>query len=220
MNLISTFNGVERFYQKFNGSMFRNQNNEICVVDLSRRTGSASETQHIACKKLRYTASGRVSSYWDSALVPYDFFQDMSVFSTPSLGWRESAGGKVLMYITRNDSTYHRGTSVGTLNAQFSMLSNWLESEGLINLASETSEPKMVHMVMEPRYKTMTQGIADIQAGRAASFAINERVAVTPGENDTFDIWYRTKIVGRISHDGTIDSTMKYIFNLAEQETA
>ncbi|UFK09561.1 hypothetical protein [Xanthomonas phage DES1] len=218
-NLIQMFGGNSRFYSKFNRSMFRDPDTgDICSVDSSNHGYDGQPGNSIACRKLKRLASGRVASSWDRTAYPYNFFKDMSTFATPELGYRTGAAGKVLLYITRNPGTYHRGTSTAILSVESSDLTAWLASENVVDLASEQSDTKLTDMVMNPEFLTMSQGLEAIRAGRIASFAINANVAVTPAEEESQDIWYKTRRVGKINSDGNIECSLKYI-NLISQET-
>lgn len=218
-NLITHFNGIDRFYSKFNRSIFRHpESDSICAVDNGLRTEDDVRNGTIACRKLKRLASGRVASSWDRMSLPKDFFSSMAVFATPDLGYRTTAAGKWLAYVTRNPGTYHRGTATSTLQIQHSPLTLYLEGEGMLQLESEQTDTKLTDMVMNPEYVTMTAGLTAMRAGRLASFAINANVAVTPAEDNTHDIWYKTRLVGKVTEAGDINCQLKYI-NIISKET-
>lgn len=214
-NLIQSFHGTDRFYSKFSSSLFKN-GEDVCYINPEGRGGNGNQ---ISARKLRYTASGRVSATTEQVYFPHDFFSDMSVFATPDLGWRMAAGGKVLLHLARNPGSTHRGIRVAGLDSHISDMTRYLHDTGAVDLSGETSPVKMAHMVMCPSYVTVQEGIAAARAGRLAGFAVSADVAVMPAANNTFTIWYRRKAVGTIDADGRIHTQMKVVADLARQET-
>lgn len=215
-NLVQTFRGTDRFYSKFQSSLFRH-GDDVCFVD--QRARAAVSSGSIAARKIRYTASGRVSATTESVSIPHDFFTDMSVFATPDLGWRMGAAGKVLVHLTRNTGSTHRGVRVSGVDTHVSEMSRYLQGTGAVDLNGELSEIKLAHMIMVPTYYTLREGLEASREGRIAGFAISADVMVSPAANETFDIWFRRKHVGTIDASNNINTQVKVVAALAQQES-
>lgn len=217
-NLIESFGGLSRFYDKFDGSMFKDADGDSLLV--SRTRHDYADQSLVACKKIKLTASGRVSSQVETKTVPVDFFSDMGVFGLPELGWRATAAGKMLVYHQKSDTTYHRGTCVRVLSSTVSGFSRWLASTGDINIPTETTEIKVAHSILNPTFHTMAEGLALIREGRLASFAINHKLAVTPNPAGNFDLWYKLSLAGTITESGAVHTDSTYVQSTLMEEAA
>ena len=217
-NLIESFGGLVRFYDKFDGSMFKDADGDSLLV--SRARHDYPEQDKVACRKIKLTASGRVSSQVETKTVPASFFSDMGVFGLPELGWRATAAGKMLVYHQKSDTTYHRGTCVRVLSSTVSGFSRWLASAGDITIPTETTEIKVAHSILNPTFHTMAEGLALIREGRLASFAINHKLAVTPNPEGNFDLWYKLAVAGTITESGEVRTTNTYAQSTLMEEAA
>ena len=212
-NLIDSFGGKRRFYEKFNSSMFKDAEGDTLLVAPNLDEGQGG----IACHRVNLLSSGRVGMQMGSKFVPHDYFQDMSTFATPELGWRATAAGKVLVYYRKSDSTYQRGTSVRVLATTTSRFTEWLSLNGEIDIAREKVASKIAHSIMNPVYHTLATGLAAIREGRLGSFAINANIAVTPSETGEFDMWYRTSRVGTVTAGGDVSTNNAYVLSSTQE---
>lgn len=215
--LINDFGGLSRFYSKFNNSMFRDANNNLCTLGDSAAEDYDSNT--VNCRKLMYTASGKVSARTQAHTVPAAFFTDMGRFATPELGWRSSDGGKFLAYLSRRADSFHRGQAKNNTEMKVSDMSRMLSAAGALNVYNASTYNRLVHMIMEPDHMALTKGLAAIASNKRVSFTVNENVAVVPNADSGFSILYRDLgVIGTIDSDGSIHCGARFISEIISRK--
>ena len=204
-NLTESFRTRGDFYQKFNGSFFIGPDDRVMIVNGSNGDNI---NNHVACRALRFTTPGRLSSSTDNVDVPDEFFDTMARFATPDFGYRHYNGGKLLLRTSRIMSGYQRGISHRNVQVELSPFSLWLRYANNETDATEVTELRIAHMMMKPEFIGLTDGIQRMAAGSLASFAINAKMAVTFGE-DGYDLWYLGRCIGKV--DDNMNITTKLV---------
>lgn len=204
-NLIEEY-GTDFCRRKFAGSFFRGPDTIPCIFKEIRSDG-------VAAQKLTGSVSSSKSTVkTEDAVVPYDFFTDLGVFSTPALGWRSALQGRVLAYFTRDNRSYHRGLSVANLQANFCPMTEWLMATGHLPIRLE--EKHYCLMAFKPTFLPMAEGLSKMREGKLLSFAASESVAVTPAARNSFTVYFREKPVATIGPDNSITTDFPNLHGL------
>lgn len=208
MNLVEEL-GRRYFAERFDGSFFKGPDGSTCIVAGLGNDG-------ILANKVAGTVS---KPALDSTEIPNDFFVDMSVFATPELGWRSAAQGKYLAFFSRNNRSYHRGTSHGNLHRDISPLSYWAAETGALNLPTYNKEATTAKLVMEPEYLSLTEGLAKLAEGELLSFCISANMAVFPEEEEMLALMFNNRKVGTVNLNGEITCNIPFIRSTLEEQT-
>lgn len=194
-NLIESV-GVDYFNRRFSGSYFLDQNDNPAIVV----TAGGDATVATVLKG----TSNRMME--DTAEIPNDYFTDLSKFSVPRLGWRTAAQGKYLVYMSRNNRSYHRGLSAGNLNVKLSPMTQWLVRSN--NFRNTIGKNKQALLAMKPEFIPFAEGVEKMRRGEILSFAASHIVAVSPDVDEKFAIFFREKKVGEVLPNGTLSFTI------------
>lgn len=206
-NLIQEL-GADRFLSKFFNSFFYDPEGVPSrVTNVDRH----SPELNVHCTAVSGPAHNvRVNN----SILPAEFFSGIGVFKTPKLGWRSVADGRVLVYLSRNNRSYHRGTSPKNLNVELSQLTRWLQRSGNYNFPF--TDNKLCALTMTPNYMSFAQGVEQMRRGNILSFAVSPEIAVTPGPQDTLDIYFRTIKGGKVLANGNIEVTVPLLATYLE----
>lgn len=208
--LITDF-GLDRFNSAFQGAWFIGPDNKVHEVrraDILHDFDLDKDTYRV---KTYSTETGPDRIVPVENVVDGDFFKDFNAFSYPPLGWRSAINGRLLVHCSFSVGSYQRGLKHSNVEATLHPVSYWARDIGLLD--GDPSElltsMRMGHMVMMPQYTTMDKGVRRMNEGKIMSFAINERIAVCIGADaSAYDLLYDTACVGKVSHDGTITSSI------------
>jgi hypothetical protein len=186
--------GTEFFNRKFSGSYFKDNQDRPGII----RTVDGGQ--------VAYTALGGNSKriYRSDQTLPRSFFTGLEVFSVPTLGWRSAQDGKYLSFFSRNNRSYHRGLSGSNLTSEHSPLTKWLMASQNMDRNIALNEDFKCMLAMKPEFIPFTVGIQKMREGSLLSFAASPTVAVMPGEEDTFSIYFRQALAGKVLPDGTV----------------
>lgn len=205
MTLIAQL-GMDQFLNKYNTSFFMHEGLP-CIVTGSNRDGK------VKADKIDGTINKPVTT---AVVIEPEFFTDMSVFATPALGWRAAANGRYLVYLQRNNGSFHRGTCIDNMHVNMHEMTTWFAQNGGLNLDYYGRHSTICKMVMQPQYVSLTEGLALIQRGKVVSFAVNELLAVVPAEDGLYDVLFREKKVGSVDDNGSITCTIPFVVEALE----
>lgn len=193
-NLIEKY-GTDWFRSKFSNSYFMYKGIPARVTSVNRND----TTVALAVRKNGEVKELKVS-------VPFDYFESSSLFNVPELGYRHIGDGRWLGYVSRNNSSYHRGISPGNTVVNLSDHTNFLQSKGLQVPRPQAAE--MCNMLLEPTFIPFHKGIALMLKGELMSFAASPTIAVIPSQ-DSDDLLVKmcSKVIGSVTADGTLNIT-------------
>lgn len=144
------------------------------------------------------------------------FFKDMTVFSTPTLGWRSVDNGKRLVHFTRNNGSYHRGTCRRNLQVYEHPLSNTIRRHEVGDTSIQDME--LARMVLKPEYKPFREGVQQLLNGDVFSFAVSPHIAVIANSEGGGDVLFSTRIVGTVNGEGHLACNIPTINLLLEED--
>jgi hypothetical protein len=205
MSLIAQL-GMDQFLTKYNTSFFMHEGLP-CIVTGSNRDGK------VKADKIDGTINKPTTT---AVAIDPEFFTDMGVFATPPLGWRVAGNGRFLVYMQRNNASFHRGTCIDNISISHHEITRWFEQNGGINMDYYTRHSTLCKMVMQPEYVSLAEGLSLIQKGKIVSFAVNELMAVVPAEDGVYDVLFREKKVGTVDENGSVTCTIPYVVSSLE----
>lgn len=207
MNLVKEL-GMEYFQDRCRNSMFFDENKRSCYI--GDEWGGAGIPIYVVSG----TTEKPVTTQERKGA---DFFTDLSVFSTPPLGWRMAAEGRYLAYFRRNNRSYHRGVAHHVLTRTVSPASQYLmETDNLSHNFYEDRAPT-AHMVMQPSYISFRQGIEAMRQGELFSFAASPIIAVLPDVNGKQAVYFNTTHAATVSPEGEIECGSPAIMSLIKE---
>lgn len=201
--------GMDQFLNKYQGSFFKGEDGATYIVH-----GNGDSGDTVKCKKVGGTVNKPTVEEVD---VPKSFFADMGTFATPPLGWRVAAQGRYLVYLSRNNQSYHRGTAVGNISRSVHEMTNWFAREQGMSLDYYGRDAVLAKLVMEPVYLPLAEGLALIKKGKIVAFAVNELIAVAPLDSTTYQILFKEKQIGTVNEDGVVSCDIPYVVKELEQ---
>lgn len=137
--------------------------------------------------------------------VPWEFFKGWSAFAYPVLGYRMACNGKVLVYLTRNNSV-RRGLSNRDVGTTFHDVTYSCVQQFGIDIHHYMEDTTKACLVMNPTYMSLTKGLKEVMDGNIPAFAISADFAVAPHDTVPFlEILFRQRQIGTISENGTIE---------------
>lgn len=205
MSLIAQL-GMDQFLTKYSGSFFMHEGLP-CFVTGSNRDGN------VKADKIGGTINKPVTT---QVVIDPEFFTDMGVFATPALGWRVAGNGRYLVYMQRNNGSFHRGTCIDNITFNYHEMTTWFAQNNGLNMEYYSRNAAICKLVMEPVYLPLTEGLALIQKGKIVSFAVNELMAIVPSENGLYDVLFREKKVGTVDDNGSVTCTIPFVVESLE----
>lgn len=195
MSLIEEL-GLDYFNERFNGSMFFDENKNVCIVSTEKFIRN-----NIYAKMVEGTVDKPIVKEHS---VPFEFFTDLTVFKTPLLGWSMAAEGKYLAHLSRNNRSYHRGTSSKTLLRRIAPSTKFLIDTGSVQPDAFTDMYTTARSVMAPEYVPFRQGLEAMRRGDLFSFAVSPTIAVIPEVDDHQAIYLNTNRAAVVTPDGEV----------------
>lgn len=192
-NLVEQY-GSSWFMNKFNGCFFLHNGEPHIVQNNATRWRT-----NVPCVKVE---KGEEVYAGYETVVPTDAFTDISVFSVPNLGWRSSDKGRCLYYLTRNNSSYHRGLSQRNVTAYPSTLTTWLQ--GYTGYNAFLTKEMLAYTSLVPDFLSIPEGVAKIRAEEILSFAVSPTIAVLPIGEDKMAVMFKQKRAGTIMPDDSM----------------
>jgi hypothetical protein len=194
MNLVQKL-GNDFFNNKFRGSYFLHEG-VLHSIDGATGRSVVAYAYHKDPRSEGVTTSG--------VSLSRDVFPDASPFRVPDLGWRAYDRGRGLVYMSRNNGSYHRGLSNGNLVIATSAMTAALLRR---NAVLRYNPPQFAHLAYFPEFLSFAEGMQKVRRGEIASFAVNHQVAVVPRGDGTMFIMFRNTVAGTVDHNGTVTMT-------------
>lgn len=203
-NLISNY-GVDWFTSKFGGAMFWHRGAPARVHKATREGVLANFVVKHA---------GKIKPV--QALLPHSEFVNSDRFNAPDLGYRHMAGGKILVFIRRENTSYVRAVALRNIRAEESQLTTQVLNSDLIS--DPITDDDLHYAIMQPGFIPMHKGIELLRQRKMLSFAASPVIAVeqSPELDGSLNILAAGKSVGTVSVDGTVNITLPFAINLIE----
>ena len=195
-DLISTY-GTDWFNSKFGGTYFSHKGLPARVVQ-ARRSG----VDVVLCPRVNNTVKTLKTQ------LPFSTFQDSKMFSAPELGYRATAGGAWLKFMSRNNGSYVRGVSTRNLKQESTAFSDYMY-ESFYSSLPRIGENEINNIVMDPSFVPITRGIKLVMEGKLFAFAASPTIAVVPSIDsiNSLTILMCQKEVGTVDSKGNIEIT-------------
>lgn len=206
-NLITQY-GANWFISKFGGSIFM-LNGEPHIVT----PDSSGWRTQVPCNRLDLADNGFSVTRQD-VRVSADVFTDASVFAIPNLGWRSLDKGRLLVYLSRNNSSYHRGLASRNLNIETSSLTTLLHRRG--GYTTQINPIDYLRAAAMPEFMTLMEGIEKIRNEEILSFAVSSTVAVLPLNGEQLRVMFKQKVAGIINPDNTMQLALPELSSYME----
>lgn len=185
--------GADYCTQRMNGTLF---NHNGATYEFHEAGG-----KEVYCTK--YTGTPEKPEV-STEMVPTSVFKDWNSLKWPTLGYRQAAGGQVIMLVGRKNSVQrglHRQQLIPNVHpvtvacsAQFGLDYHYFRSGPALHL-----------MVMQPSFTPFAEGLDAVMSGKVPAFAMSPDFAVAPNEQvDFLEILFRGRRVGTISESGNI----------------
>lgn len=196
MNLINDV-GRAYFADRLRGCVFKGPDGSTCILDDDPYFDGDVRVRKIKMSGMQATQS--------IEHIPKNFFTSLKFLKVPPLGYRTASRGRVLLYMSRNNTTYTRGISVpNNLTVEYSPHTEFLISMRKINHTKLMNDGFLASLVLNPEYLTLDEGIKQLNAGSILSFAINHEYAVAPEDDTTYTLLFNKKKVGTVTPEAEI----------------
>lgn len=203
-NLIEKY-GPSWVQNKFHGSYFRYNNMPAKMLEV---VGDEVVAQ-VALRK-----SGGVER--KVIRVPASYFPTSEVFNVPELGYRHAQEGRWLAFISRNNSSYHRGLSASNIRVVESSHTEYLRMNRVPVKSLNDSE--LCNVIMDPNFIPFHKGIKLMLDGKIMSFAASPTIAVVPDHSgEGLIVRMCSKEIGTVSPDGVLSITAPFAQNYIEE---
>jgi hypothetical protein len=210
MNLLKEL-GRAYMQQRFYGSMFFDADKNVCYISEDNSQWTMPDAVPII--KL----SGTVEKPKTERIqMPGDFFTDLSVFATPTLGWRMAAQGRYLAHYSKVTRSNHRGLAPNNITTYIAPSTQFLNTHGSISTEYYSRTSNVVQIIMRPEFVTLKDGIEAMNKGDLFSFCISPTLAIMPEVNNTKAIFFKTHKVGIVEEDGSINCKIPIVCKTLE----
>lgn len=192
MNLVEQV-GWDYFGSRLSGCIFTHEDKTFVIEGI---TGS--RARHVNVKEVESPKSLKAET------IPFDFFQSFSFLRVPPLGWRTSHHGRVLVRLSRNNSSYTRGVTLKNMHREFAPHTEYMFRMGKL-LRFDTDLPGYkALLVTKPGHLSMSEGLDALNKGRLLSFTNSENIAVVPESDSIYNIMCGSAHVANISPEGEV----------------
>jgi hypothetical protein len=197
-NLIQRL-GADYCSQRMQGTLFL-YNGDVHEFEYVNDNGKTITAQ-------RHTGTPETSQTEVVNNIPADLFMGWKSLSWPTLGYRQAAGGQVLLTVGRRGSV-QRGLHRSTLYVQVHPVTHAAEREFGLDWRFFTQRAPLMLMTMKPTFTPFAEGLAAIMKGTIPSFAVSADFAVAPAEQVEFlEILFRGRRVGEVDASGNVSIT-------------
>lgn len=192
MNLVEQV-GWEHFSGRFAGCIFLHEGRPHIIQGIN-----SSRSREVTCKEVESPKTLR------NVELPFEVFYSFNFLKVPPLGWRCTDSGRVLVMMSRNNTSYTRGVTTKNIVQQFAAHTEYMFSMG--KLAKEDMELPgfKALMVTRPEHMPMAEGIDALNKGRILSFTNSEHIAVVPESDSVYNIFCETAHVANVSPEGEV----------------
>lgn len=191
MNIVEQV-GADYFSSRFGGSFFFGPNGQPCILQgaFSRNVVDAHEVTGPKTAKTIH--------------IPRDFFQSFQFLTMPPLGWRSAQRGRVLVYLSRNNTSYTRGVNSKNIFKTFAPHTEYMFRMGKLDKLELLRAEQLLLLVANPQHMSMEEGMAELNAGKRMAFTNGDEIAIVPESNTKYNIYCGTQIVADITPEGEV----------------
>lgn len=192
-NLIERM-GADYCTQRMNGTLFNYD-------------GTTYQFQHADRNKVYCTAFSGTPEKPETkdAFLPYEVFDNWKALSWPVLGYRQAAGGQVVIQVSRRNSV-QRGLNHTQLHTHMHPVCSAARSQFGIDLAYFLQGAPLFLMTMQPSYTKFSEGLEQVMSGAIPAFVVSADFAVAPNEEvDFLEVLFRGRRIGTISENGAVN---------------
>lgn len=193
MNIIEQV-GAEYFAGRFTGCIFVGPNGNPHYIDgiQNHRSGQ------VNCKEVETLKSVR------SVNIPFDFFDSFKFLTMPEIGWRTSEGGRVMVHLQRNNTSYTRGITLKNVHRKYADHTEYMFSMGKISKKDVELSSYLATLVARPEHLTMVEGLNAMNKSKIMSFSNSAHIAVVPESNTVYNILCNSTHVANITPEGEV----------------
>lgn len=203
-NLIEKY-GADWFRSKFGSSYFLYKDMPAQVANVS----NSGDVKAALFPRINGEVK-KVLTYVDP-----EYFPDSTVFAVPELGYRHAQEGRYLAFVSRNNSSYHRGLSPGNVRFQDAEHTIFLREHGMP--VRGLSADEKCNIIMQPTFIPFQRGIKLMLDGKIMSFAASPTIAVVPhADDDSLVVKLCSKEIGTVSPEGELTITAPFAQNYLE----
>lgn len=152
---------------------------------------------------------------WKESKFPSIRLQDFSNFQYPKLGYRQLQQGPVKNCVVAVSTARSalRGLREESIKYEYLPVYNALGPYDQDSF-HEVNRARRMKEIFKPTFTPFTSGLRKVLDGDWPGFAVNEDLAVglcVSSDAGGFDVFFRGRIVGNITQDGTVNITNKIL---------
>lgn len=151
--------------------------------------------------------------------IPLDFFQGFGTFAWPRLGYRNNEDGTALGWVERRRGTYRRALRADTALLDWNPAATWAIRNGYLDEGEYNRDrPAYADYVMRPKYVGFRDAVTGMRDGSRLTAALSPDFALVPSSDSRqlAKLLYRNRVVGSVSPNGSLTTTMNLTFNTEE----
>ena len=193
MNIIEQV-GPEYFSGRFAGCIFVGPNGNPHYIEgiQNRRSGQ------VNCKEVETPKSVR------NVNIPFDFFESFKFLTMPEIGWRTSEGGRVMVRLRRNNTSFTRGITLKNVHREYADHTEYMFSMGKVSKRDVELGSYLATMVARPEHLSIAEGLEAMNKGKIMAFSNSAHVAVVPESNTLYNILCNSSHVANITPEGEV----------------
>jgi hypothetical protein len=205
--------GVGEFQERVMGAVVNYEGRPF----LTREVTNGGRT--VAGTRITGESVGRLKL--EESSIPMSFFDTMENLRYPTLGYRTADNGEYLVYMSRRPSAVRKGLHPGRLSVSKSALTDHIQHYLGRDFRQYGTAEALAFLVYHPTIMTLEEGLRKIKSKEIVSFLIDENFAIVPAANGTgyLTIYYKERIVGDVSENGTIALTSRWAKPAFDQVT-
>lgn len=193
MNIVEQV-GPEYFSGRFAGCIFVGPNGNPHYIEGIHNSRSG----QVNCKEVESPKSVR------NANIPFDFFDTFKFLTVPEIGWRTVEGGRVMVRLQRNNTSYTRGITLKNVHKEYAEHTEYMFSMGKINKKDIELGSYLATLVTRPEHLSMAEGVDAMNKGKIMAFSNSAHIAVVPESNTVYNILCNSTHVANISPEGEV----------------
>lgn len=193
MNIVDQV-GWEYFSTRFNGCVFIGPSAAPHYIEGVNN----SRSRLVQCKEVESYKSAR------NVTLPYDFFESFKFLAVPEVGWRAAEGGRLLVRLERNNTSYTRGITLKNLTRDYAMHTEYMFNMGKLSRRDVELPAYTATLVTKPEHMSMRDGLEAMNKGEIMAFTNSAHIAVVPESNTTYNILCGSSHVANVSPEGEV----------------
>lgn len=186
--------GPDYFASRFTGCVFIGPNGNPHYIDGVNNPRS----RQVNCKEVESLKSVR------NVTIPFDFFETFKFLSVPEIGWRSAEGGRVLVRLQRNNTSYTRGITLKNLHREYAEHTEYMFDMGKLCKKDTELGSYLATLVTRPEHLSISEGVEAMNKGKIIAFSNSAHVAVVPESNTMYNILCNSTHVANITPEGEV----------------